>query len=131
MLRCVWQKGPNGVYGGAYRFCSHRDMIDMVGFPDKIKSLPAYAGRFKATRLCAEACEVLFATYPAGTKIPLHDHDTDNWGVITRGEMKLTVDGLETAYGVGDWYYIAAGTPHSARCAVDTEEVEFWFATEE
>ncbi len=49
------------------------------GFPDKIRTLEPYAGRFDAFRLAAEGCDVLFASYPAGTVIELHRHETDNW----------------------------------------------------
>jgi quercetin dioxygenase-like cupin family protein len=70
---------------------------------------------------------VLFATYPAGTSMPPHHHPTDNWGVITKGRMHVTVDGAERSYGPGDWYHVPAGMIHAARCEVDTEEVELWF----
>ncbi len=96
-------------------------------FPDAIKSLPSYSGRFSATKLKAAGCDVFFASYPAGTNIEPHTHDTHNHGIITQGEMILTIDGVETRYGVGDWYEVPAHTTHSARCDVDTAEIEFWF----
>lgn len=96
-------------------------------FPDQIRSLEAFDGPFDAFRLAAEGAEVLFATYPAGTIIEPHRHDTDNVGVITRGELLLTVDGIETGFGPGDWYQVPAGTEHSARFEAETAEIEFWF----
>ena len=96
-------------------------------FPEKIRSLDPFSDRFDAFRLPAENCDVLFATYPAGTTIEPHTHETDNWGVITKGEMFITMDGRETAYGPGDWYHVPAGAEHSARCEAETEEIEFWF----
>jgi quercetin dioxygenase-like cupin family protein len=98
-----------------------------TNFPDKIRSLEPFSDRFDAFRLPAQDCDVLFATYPAGTEIEPHRHDTDNWGVITKGEIFITVDGTETSYRAGDWYTVAAGVEHAARCAEDTEEIEFWF----
>lgn len=97
-------------------------------YPDKIKTLPLYDGRFDAYRLSAENSDVLFASYPAGTSIPPHRHDTDNYGVITRGELLLTVAGETRRYGVGDWYHVAANVEHAARFEVDTDEIEFWFS---
>ncbi len=41
---------------------------------------------------------VLFGTYPGGTRIERHTHPTDNWGVITKGEMVIAMDGAETRY---------------------------------
>jgi len=97
-------------------------------FPEKIRGLERFSQRFQAFRLRAEGCDVLFGTYPAGTRIEPHSHDTDNWGVITKGEMVIAANGVETRYRPGDWYHIAARAEHSAYCDTDTEEIEFWFA---
>lgn len=96
-------------------------------FPDRIRKLEPFSDRFDAFRLAAEDCDVLFASYPAGTSIEPHTHETDNWGVITKGAMIITFDGDETPYGPGEWYHVPAGAEHAARCDVDTEEIEFWF----
>lgn len=96
-------------------------------FPDGIRRLPAFEGPFDAHRLAADGCEVLFATYPAGTSIEAHRHPTENWGVITAGELILTCGGEETRYGPGDWYHLTPGQEHAARFEVATAEIEFWF----
>lgn len=96
-------------------------------FPDLIRQLPEFAGPFDAYRLAAGDCDVLFASYPAGTEIEPHTHPTRNCGVITRGELCLTSAGRETRYGVGDWYTVDAGQEHSARFEEDTSEIEIWF----
>lgn len=99
-------------------------------YPNRIRQLEAYDGRFDAYRLRAEGAEVLFASYPAATAIPAHRHDTDNYGVIIRGELVLTMNGDTMRFGVGDWYHVPAGAEHAARFDVETDEVEFWFAAE-
>lgn len=99
----------------------------MSHFPAKLLNLPAFDGPFDAHRLKAEGCEVLMASYPAGTELATHTHETNNVGVITQGAMLITVAGEERRYGVGDWYEVTAGTPHSARTEEDTSEIEFWF----
>jgi len=96
-------------------------------FPEGIRALKPFDGPFDAFRLPAEGCDVLFASYPGDTSIDPHTHDTENWGVITKGQMRITMDGQETAYRPGDWYHVPAGKEHSARCDQDTEEIEFWF----
>lgn len=96
-------------------------------YPDRIKSLELYDGRFDAYKLKAEKSDVLFASYPAGTSIPAHSHDTDNHGVITRGELMLTMNGETMRIGVGQWYHVPANVEHSASFEVDTDEVELWF----
>jgi len=75
-------------------------------YPDKIKTLPVYDGRFDAYILEARDSDVLFASYPSGTVIPEHSHETDNYGVITRGELILTIGGEVTRFGIGDWYHV-------------------------
>ena len=99
-------------------------------FPDLIESLPPFEGPFDAYRLAADGCEVLFASYPAGTEIDPHSHPTRNCGVITAGELILITTGAETRYGVGDWYYLDAQQEHAARFETDTSEIEFWFAVD-
>lgn len=96
-------------------------------YPDKIKTLPLYDGRFDAHQLEAKNSKVLFASYPVGTSIPPHSHETDNYGVITRGQLILTLAGKVTRYGMGDWYHVPAGATHSARFEQETDEIEFWF----
>lgn len=96
-------------------------------YPEKIKQLPLYDGRFDAYKLAAKDSDVLFASYPAGTRIPLHTHDTDNYGVITRGELILTLDGKVRRFAVGDWYHVPAFAEHAAEFEQETDEIEFWF----
>ncbi|MEM7019867.1 MAG: cupin domain-containing protein [Pseudomonadota bacterium] len=96
-------------------------------YPDKIRSLELYDGRFDAYKLAADNADVLFASYPANTSIPTHSHDTDNHGIIVRGELILHMNGKVTRYGVGDWYYVPANVEHAAEFAVETDEIEFWF----
>lgn len=96
-------------------------------YPTRIKSLPLYDGRFDAYKLEAKESEVLFASYPSGTLIPPHTHDTDNHGVITRGELLLTMNGKTTRIATGDWYHVPANVEHSAQFEVETDEIEFWF----
>ncbi|MGB3138164.1 MAG: cupin domain-containing protein [Nodosilinea sp.] len=99
----------------------------MTHFPEQLQFLPRFDGPFDAFKLEAKECDVLFASYLEGTAIPPHAHETDNVGVITQGELILTIDGQETRYGVGDWYQVPAQTLHSARFDEATSEIEFWF----
>ena len=97
-------------------------------YPELIRNLPAFEGRFEAHKLEAKNCEILFATYPAGTVIEPHRHGTENVGVITRGELLLTIDGETKCVTAGNWYHVPAEKEHSAEFTLDTAEIEFWFA---
>jgi quercetin dioxygenase-like cupin family protein len=99
----------------------------MTHFPKLLRDLPAFDGPFDAFKLEAKDCDVLFASYPEGTVIPPHSHETENVGVITQGELILTLAGKEIRYGVGDWYHVPANVVHAARFDVETSEIEFWF----
>jgi quercetin dioxygenase-like cupin family protein len=99
----------------------------MAHFPSLLRNLPKFAGPFDAFKLEAKDCDVLFASYPAGTSIAPHHHETENVGVITEGELILTLEGKEHCYGPGQWYHVTAGAVHAARFEVETSEIEFWF----
>ena len=99
-------------------------------FPKLIEALPPFEGPFDAYRLGTDRCDVLFASYPAGTEIAAHTHPTENCGVITAGELILIVDGKESRYGPGDWYHLEPERVHAARFEVDTSEIELWFAAD-
>jgi hypothetical protein len=71
-------------------------------YPDRIKSLTPHDGCFDAYKLEARDSDVLFDSYPAGTSIPPHTHDTDNHGVITRGELILSMNGKGKRFSVGE-----------------------------
>ena len=96
-------------------------------YPERIKQLPEYDGRFDAHKLAAQGADVLFASYPAGTSIPAHTHATDNYGVITRGKLYLTMNGVEYEFKTGEWYHVPAQVEHAARFEEETDEIEFWF----
>ena len=99
----------------------------MQHFPPEIEALPDFDGPFDAYRLRSDGCEVLFATYPAGTLIAPHTHPTNNVGVITKGQLILTIGSQVTTYRPGEWYHVPAGSEHSARFDTDSAEIEFWF----
>ena len=96
-------------------------------YPNRIKQLPLFDGRFDAYKLAAQGSDVLFASYPASTVIKAHTHDTDNHGIITRGELILTMNGETQRITPGQWYHVPANVEHSAKFEQETDEIEFWF----
>jgi quercetin dioxygenase-like cupin family protein len=96
-------------------------------FPPEIEALEPFVGPFDAYRLAADDCDVLFASYPAGTTIAAHHHDTDNVGVITKGMLMLTISETTETFTIGQWYHVPSGVEHAARFDVDSAEIEFWF----
>jgi quercetin dioxygenase-like cupin family protein len=99
----------------------------MMRFPDRILTLPRFDGPFDARRLVAQTCDVLFASYPAGTFIEPHTHPTENVGVVTSGELIIGTDAGERRLAPGEWYHLSPEERHWARFDVETSEIEFWF----
>ena len=96
-------------------------------FPDKIRELPIFKGRFDANKITTEDIDVYFASYPQNTEIEPHEHDTDNHGVVTQGELILIIDRQEQRFYPGDWYHLKPNQIHAARFDKDTSIIEFWF----
>ncbi len=96
-------------------------------FPKQLEELEPFQGQFDARRLQSDKVDVYFASYPAGTAIEEHTHDTDNVGVITSGSLTLIMNGKEQRFTTGEWYEVPANTPHAARFDEDTAEIELWF----
>lgn len=96
-------------------------------FPDLVKALPIFEGQFDAYKLESEKFDVLFSSYPAGTAIQPHEHDTENIGVVTSGRLSLTKDGRVTEVGPGEWYHLNKNQQHAAAFEVDTQLMEIWF----
>lgn len=99
----------------------------MKQYPKLIRELTKWDGHFEAFKLPAENCDVLFASYHEGEKIEPHHHDTENVGIITEGELILTLNGQEERFKVGEWYHIPTFAEHAARTESDTRVIEFWF----
>ena len=96
-------------------------------FPELIRALPEFDGPFDAFKLESDHFNVLFASYPAGTDIAAHDHDTENLGVVIRGCLTLTTNGETSRLLPGDWYHLDRHQQHAARFDEDTQIIEFWF----
>lgn len=103
------------------------DIASLV--PDEIRRLQPDDSPFEGYRLSGTPCDVLIATYPAGTHLEAHrHHDMDIVGVVTAGQVRLTVDGSEATYRAGDWFKVPVSAEHEAHYEATTVEVEFMFA---
>lgn len=103
----------------------------LSNYPEIIKLLPKQIGKVDTSskfKLEANDCKVLFASYQPGTSIPKHKHiDSDIVGVVTKGQITLTIEGVTSKYSVGEWYHIPPGAEHETMFEQDTDEIEFWF----
>lgn len=76
-------------------------------------------------KVCGDACDVSVATREK-MQVPPHVHPTTNYVTVTEGRLHVTVDGIERAFGPGEWCCIPANTEHSERYEEKTSVVVFW-----
>ena len=57
-------------------------------FPEQIRELPAYEGKFDAFKLDAESCDVPFGIYPGSTVIKPHSAEGDAVPAEFRGGLR-------------------------------------------
>ena len=95
-------------------------------FPEALNIFEEFSDRFDARRIQTEKADIYFASYHAGTEIESHSHDTENYGVITKGCLHLEANGEWKQYKTGDWYHVPKGVDHSTKFDEDTAEIEIW-----
>lgn len=66
-------------------------------------------------RVQAEGYKIVQRSLGPAEGLGDHSHEFDAWGLITEGEFRITVDGKETIYSVGDEFQLPAGCQHSER----------------
>lgn len=67
--------------------------------------------------------QAVFFELEAGAKIPIHTHG-DQWGVVVRGEIDFTIDGVKQTRVSGDYYFVPGGAPHGGEVKQDSFIVE-------
>jgi len=85
-------------------------------FPEFINNLPDADITFKGIKgklFQGENHQIVFMEIDAIGEVPPHSHGAQ-WGVVLKGEMKMTIDGITKIFRKGDSYYIPTNSLHSA-----------------
>lgn len=85
-------------------------------FPDFIRNLPQAdipVEGLTGWLLQSGDGQFLFMECTVQVNIPEHSHG-DQWGIVIKGKMDLTINGQTKTYGSGDSYFIPAGILHKA-----------------
>ncbi|MFC1652886.1 cupin domain-containing protein [Planctomycetota bacterium] len=97
-------------------------------FPEPIRRLPqadiplegctAYLSQ-------GENHQILFMEFDRDVDVPPHSHKAQ-WGVVVRGKIDLTVEGITRTLTPGDSLFIPAGAVHSAHIYAGYADVTYW-----
>jgi quercetin dioxygenase-like cupin family protein len=61
----------------------------------------------------------------AGAVVPLHSHPHEQFGMLLRGEMQMTIAGETRTVQAGDLYIVPGGVEHSVHVsATDAQAIE-------
>ena len=58
---------------------------------------------------------VMYTSWAAGAKAPVHSHPHEQMGLCLRGEVILTINGIDYPVKAGEFYNIPENEPHSQR----------------
>jgi quercetin dioxygenase-like cupin family protein len=97
-------------------------------FPDPILKLPLAdipIQGLKAYLSQANTHQILFMEFSEDIEVPGHTHESQ-WGVVLRGRIELTIDGVHHVFEKGDHYFIPAGVVHSAKIYAGYADVTFF-----
>lgn len=94
-------------------------------FPDPILDLPLADIPLKGiTAHLSQGAnnQIVFVEYSDDVDIPEHAHSSQ-FGVVLKGRIEFTVDGVKTAYEKGDRYFIPNGVNHSVKIYAGYAEI--------
>jgi quercetin dioxygenase-like cupin family protein len=74
---------------------------------------PLLAG-ITATTETGEQLSATRYTLAGGAVVPEHVHDSEEFGQVLSGSLRVTVDGTARVIGAGEGFLIRGGVPHSA-----------------
>jgi quercetin dioxygenase-like cupin family protein len=97
----------------------------ILGLPEIELPVPGAQGWL----LQGEERQMAFFDLPEGGRIPLHSHG-EQWGLVVRGEMELTIAGETRRLGPGDWYRIPADVEHGAHFLTRIQVIDLFADTD-
>jgi quercetin dioxygenase-like cupin family protein len=83
-------------------------------FPSFVQSLPEAELADPGLRgwlLQGDSGQVLYHESDSEVEIPEHSHG-EQWGIVLRGRIELTIEGRIRVFTRGDMYHIPAGAKH-------------------
>lgn len=86
-------------------------------FPDIVKSFPKAdvpLEGLQAWLAQGEDHQILFMEFDKDVELPEHSHAAQG-GIVLKGRIDLTIDGVHRSYEAGESYHIPEGVLHSGK----------------
>ena len=99
------------------------------GYPKVIMDLPEADIPFKGVKawiVQTESRQLIFFEMQSDAVVPEHCHEYQQWGMVIKGGMRLTVDGKTRAIRKGDEYLIPVHAKHSATFLTKTRVMDLF-----
>jgi quercetin dioxygenase-like cupin family protein len=103
--------------------------LQAQGYPKVIMDLPEADIPFKGVKawiVQTESRQLIFFEMQPDAVVPEHSHSYQQWGMVIKGGMKLTIDGKTRAIRKGDEYLIPAHAKHSATFLTKTRVTDLF-----
>lgn len=100
-----------------HRHLESRNIKNPQKYPEIITNLPKAIIHFKGVEarvLQGENQQLVFFEMEPNTQLPEHSHNYQQWGIMLKGKMNLTIDNKTYLIKKGDEYVIPANTKHHA-----------------
>ena len=97
-------------------------------FPEPILNLPKVdipIDGLTAYLAQGENHQILFMEFAKDVELPKHSHEAQ-WGIILRGRIDLTINGMQHTFQRGETYYIPAGVKHSAKIHAGYADITYF-----
>lgn len=86
----------------------------MIYHRQQVQAVAMRPGLQRKTMATTEKLMLAEFSAEAGTVVPVHTHPNEQVGYVVRGQVKMTIAGVDYELEAGDSYAIPAGVPHGA-----------------
>jgi len=93
-----------------------------VGSLDALPSQQPFAGVTRRALTTSQLTITSYAFEP-GASFPLHSHSQEQWTLVERGSVEMTIAGDPTPMVAGDWSLVAPGVEHGIAAGEDGAQI--------
>lgn len=97
-------------------------------FPESIQGLPEAdipINGIKAYLSQGDNHQIIFMEFDEDVILPEHEHE-DQYAIVLRGKIELTIDNVKKTFTQGNKYYIPAGVKHYGKIYAGYADITFF-----